>query len=97
MLKTLKWVYDLGVKQERQRIAAHLQLASQYSRTENDQMLDMMRDNADRKRPSKTVTEKLRFQSAVNDRIQLIINDMFQGNGSWVEGASIMFPDKEKK
>lgn len=46
MLKTLKWVYDLGVKQERVRIAAHLQAAAQGRRVTAGVMDDMLFDEA---------------------------------------------------
>lgn len=96
MIKTLKWIYDLGIRHERVRIASHLQLASQQARTSNESMMDMMRDLGEKKF-SKKRSERLEFNVAVNDRVQVIIQDMFQTSDTWVSGASIMFPDDEHK
>lgn len=98
MLKTLKWVYDLGVRQERVRISSHLQLAKELNKTSNDAMLGMLSDNADRKRPSKSRKERLEFEIAVNNKVQEIIQTMYEdANGHWVPGSSLMFPDDKHK
>jgi hypothetical protein len=97
MLKTLKWVYSLGVKQERQRIAAELQLQQQRARTFNDSAMDMMHDPASKKEVSQKRRQRLELQIAVNDRIQEIVNEIFESKGDWIPGPSVMFPDEGKK
>jgi hypothetical protein len=98
MLKTLKWVYGLGVKQERQRIAAGLQLQQQRARTFNEAALVMIRDPASKKEVAQKRRQRLELQMAVNDRIQEIVNEMFRTEGGeWINANSIMFPDEGKK
>lgn len=97
MLKTLKWVYGLGVKQERVRIASHLQIHSTGARNSINAMDDMFREEMSRPKPNKKRLERMDFDRAVNHRIEEIIQDMFQDNGHYVSGASIMFPDELEK
>lgn len=98
MLKTLKWVYDLGVRQERVRISSHLQLAVQLNKTSNDAMLGMLSDDAGRKKSSKSRKERLEFELAVNNKVQEIINTMYEDSGGhWITGSSLMFPDDKHK
>lgn len=98
MLKTLKWVYKLGVNHERTRIASHLQVKMSHITDSRDTIHDMLRENADRKRPSKTTAERLMFKLAVEDRVQSLVSEMFEdSNGHWVSGTSLMFPDDQEK
>lgn len=96
MLKTLKWVYGLGVKQERQRIASHLQLHATGARNSINALDDMFRDEMNKPKPSKNRLERMDFDRAVNHKIETIIQEMFQGKDHYVSGASIMFPEEEK-
>lgn len=97
MLKTLKWVYNLGVVQERQRIAAELQLQQQRARTFNEAALDMLHDPASKKEVTQKRKQRLELQMAVNNRIEEIVNEMFRTEGGeWVNASSIMFPDDGK-
>lgn len=70
MLKTLKWVYDLGVKQERVRIAAHLQNAAQSHRVTAGVMNDMLFDEGHKRRPNKRAIERLEFDQAVARQVE---------------------------
>lgn len=97
MLRTLKWVYNLGVKQERTRIAAYLEQVGHEARTEREQLDYMIRDNKELKAFKEKRMKQLEFNEAVNARIQVIISDMFQDNGQWRPGASIIFPEEESK
>lgn len=98
MLKTLKWVYDLGVRQERTRIASYLQLEAQRAGIQRDTALDMLRERADSKKPfSKERKAKLDFSIAVNDRVADIIHTMFMGEQHYEMGASFMYPEDERK
>lgn len=97
-LRALKWAHDLGIRQERVRIASHLQLKGQQARISNDTMLEMLKENADRKKPNKQEGSRLEFAIAVNDRVQEIIQEMFEDQGGqWLSGASVMFPDDDHK
>lgn len=94
MLKTLKWVYDLGVKQERVRIAAHLQVNAIGAKNSINAMNNMFHEEINKPKPNKNRLERIDFDRAVNHQIEEIIQD----NGSWVAGGSIMFPvEPEKK
>lgn len=97
MLKTLKWVYNLGVTQERTRIANHLQIHAQGARNNIAVMDDMFRAERERTKPRKSNLERLDFDRAVNHRVEEIINEMFESHGDWRPGASILFPDEEGK
>lgn len=96
MLKTLKWVYDLGVKQERVRIAAHLQAAAQGHRVTNQVMNDMVLDEMRKSKPNKRAIERLEFNRAVAGEIDEIIDQIFRPHGEYVP-TSLMFPEIEDK
>lgn len=96
MLKTLKWVYDLGVKQERVRIAAHLQNFAQGARVTNSVMDDMLREEMRRPKPNKRRLERLDFDRAVAHKVDEIIEGIFRPNGEYVP-TSLMFPEVEDK
>lgn len=96
MLKTLKWVYDLGVRQERVRIATHLRLEVQRAGLSRDTRLDMINENSPKL--SKSRRDKLAFAMEVDTRVQDVINNIFADNGGhWEHGASLMFPDDKHK
>lgn len=90
-LKSLKWAHNLGVKQERQRIAAELQLQQQRARTFNEVAMGMLRDTP-QKELTKQRRQRLDLQIAVNNRIQEIVDELFRAE-ELIAGSSIMFPD----
>lgn len=96
MLKTLKWVYDLGVKQERVRISAHLQNFAQGARVTHSVMDDMLREEMNRPKPNKKRLERLEFDRAVARQVDEIIEGIFRPNGEYVP-TSLMFPEVEEK
>jgi hypothetical protein len=96
MLKTLKWVYSLGVKQERVRIASHLQAAAQGRRVTSGVMNDMFHDEMRKVRPNKRAIERLDFDRAVAREVEEIIDEIFRSNGEYVS-TSLMFPEIEGK
>lgn len=96
MLKTLKWVYDLGVKQERVRISAHLQNLAQGHRVSNGVMSDMLYDEMRKSKPNKRAIERLEFDRAVASAVDEIIEGIFRPNGEYVP-TSLMFPEIEDK
>jgi len=96
MFKVLKWAYDMGVRQERVRIAAHLQMRVSALHYERESNYDILGDLTERI-PRKSTKERLKFQIAVSDQVKSIINEMFTPKGEWINDESIMFPnDKEK-
>ncbi len=96
MLKTLKWVYDLGVRQERVRISSHLQARAQGSRVTSGVMGDMIYDEMRKSRPNKRAIERLEFDRAVASQVDSIIDEIFRPNGEYVP-TSLMFPEIEEK
>lgn len=96
MLKTLKWVYGLGVKQERVRIASHLQVRAQGYRVTSGVMNDMIADEMRKSRPNKRAIERLEFDRAVARQVDEIIDEIFRPNGEYVP-TSLMFPEIEEK
>jgi len=98
MLKTLKWVYDLGVRQERVRIAGHLQMRLSHLHDNRQVVEDMLRENANLKKPNKANAERLKFKLEVENKVSELINELFiDQNGQWVPGNPIMFPDDNHK
>jgi hypothetical protein len=93
MLKILKWSYDLGVRQERVRIAAHLQVEGQRATTMSEQAEFMIRDNMELKTFKEKRLKRFELEADVNHRVEEIIRDIFQNKGDWIPGASLIFPD----
>lgn len=91
-LKSLKWAYNLGVRQERVRIAAHLQAHSQAARTNVDFFQDRFRDGTSKSKFRKSEADRLSLEANVNARVERIIDEMFKPNGEYTP-TSIMFPD----
>lgn len=89
MLKTLKWAYSLGVRQERVRISAHLQNVSREAELGIFSDENLIRSD---KQTSKRRKEKLVLDVAVNQRIIEIIRHINQPEPSYL-GFSLMFPD----
>lgn len=96
MFKILKWAYDMGVRQERVRIAAQLQLRVSSLQNATDFNYDILRNITDNT-VKKTAKEKIKFNIAVHNKVKSIINEIFTPKGEWINDESIMFPnDKEK-
>lgn len=93
MLKTLKWIYDLGVRQERVRIASHLQMHSIGASNSRDIASALFAEEMSKPKPNIKLLDRLNFENAVNQKVEEIIQEIFQSNGEWVSGNSIMFPD----
>lgn len=96
-LKALKWSYDLGARQERVRISAHLQAKAQGARINNEVLSNMLNEEMSRNRPRKSTMERLQFDQAVNHRVGEIIDEIFNPSGEWTPPASIMFPNDNHK
>lgn len=97
MIRALKWAYDLGVRQERIRIASHLQLYAQGARHSRDAFDSMIREELENDKPNKSRAEKLKFNREIQARISNIVEDLFSPKGEWKPGASLMFPDDKHK
>lgn len=97
MLRLAKWAYDLGIRHERVRIAAHLQAQVQGARLSNETIGGMFDEELTKKRPNKNRVQRLEFERAVNHRIQEVIDEMFNPRGEWTPPASTMFPDDKHK
>lgn len=100
MLKTIKFIYRLGVKNERQRIAAFLQTAQnrRYDHVrELERSLGINYREGDEKGTMKEV-EKRRAeeQIAVDKAIIDIISQLFHGEERIERGGSVMFPEEKK-
>lgn len=94
MLRALKWAYDLGVRQERVRIASHLEMVRSGAVVSQEGFRNMLNED-----PSMTKTRKdrLKFNMAVSQKVEQIISDIFRDDGQWVPGSSLMFPDDKHK
>lgn len=90
MLKTLKWVYELGVRQERQRIAAILQGELQQRAAYNQTMHDVINDTK-----LESQKDKMLKRLAVSSEVSSIVNRLFetQYHENYV---SLMFPEEKK-
>lgn len=100
MLKTLKWIYKLGVHHERHRVAAFLQSAQnrRYDdvRTIEQQMGMNYRLGDEEGTMDEVEKQRLKEQVAVDKAVIDIISQMFHGEQKYERGASFMFPeDKE--
>lgn len=95
MLRLVKWAYDLGIRHERVRIAAHLQAHAQGARVQHSVMDDMFREEMSRPKPNKKRLERLEFDRAVARQVDELIQDIFHPKGEWQPVASIMFPEGE--
>lgn len=93
MLKLLKWAYDLGVRQERVRISAHLQNVSRYSEYESERMFAIL----DSEKTPKRTKSQLDFKMAVEDKIRKTVDEIMKPQNSDYFGYSIMFPDDDHK
>lgn len=94
MLKTLKWVYDLGVKQERNRIARYLEAEASGTGAEYSVERDMLQDM--RNIDSKTRKQRLELKHAVTIRVSEIVNNVLRPRYEDRASFSVMFPDDEQ-
>ena len=95
MLKLAKWAYSLGVKQERVRIARALEGELHLQRMSLSIGHDMYSDK------SSNMTEKrksrLKQDLEVGERVGAIVEAIMRPNQEYVPGASVMFPNNDKK
>jgi hypothetical protein len=96
-LKALKWAHDLGIRQERVRVASHLQVRAQAARVANDIFNNMINEEMSKSKPNKKNLERLDFDRAVYARVNEIIDEMFNPHGEWIAPPSFMFPDDDHK
>lgn len=94
-LKLLKWVYELGVQQERTRIARHLEW--EMSHRSFDQEVRMMMLTDEDSKMSKSRKEKLARSADISREVTDIIDRIFRGEPVNHAYTSIMFPEEEKK
>lgn len=92
MFRALKWAYDLGVRQERVRISAHLQNRSRQAEFYQATMYDKLRNEKTSDRNKKI----LDFDMAVERKVQQIIEDIMRPQFD-IPGGSLMFPDDKHK
>lgn len=100
MLKTFKWIYKLGVRHERRRIAAFLQTV-QNRRYDHVSMLEREYEASYRLNDEKgTVDEveiaRLKEQQAVDEAVIDIISQLLAPNPPIERGESVMFPDEDE-
>lgn len=89
MFKVLKWAYSLGVKHERERVAALIQAeAVRVGRRESDIFNTFRNDEV-----PKAKEEELRVQGKVYQAATRLINNLFEPTEYEVSRASLMFPD----
>lgn len=94
MLKLLKWAYDLGVKQERTRIARELENEMASRTVYLDTGFDMLRNE----KMSKPRKARLEHTVAVSEAMRSIISKIFEPkHEDRANNISIMFPEKESK
>lgn len=99
MLRLVKWAYDLGVRNERHRIASYLQSAQakrfdMLRAFDDDMRLNPIDSKAD---AAKRNIQKREQQKAVDEDVISIIDGIFHGEEKYERGASIMFPEGEVK
>lgn len=95
MIRSLKFVYDLGVRHERVRIAAHLKTMASH-RLENAATYRGVFDDADAKM-SKDRKQKLLRAAELEEAVNAVINEILAPNWEQHQSASIMFPDDKHK
>jgi len=93
MLKALKWAYDLGVRQERVRISAHLQNISRQVDFNENRMFEVLHSE----RTPKNKKNQLEFELAVERKIKDAVENIMRPQPSDYFGYSVMFPDDKHK
>lgn len=94
-LKTFKWLYRLGVEQERTRIAHLLERELAARRVHSDTSYGMLMD--EKTLTSKARKAKLERSYLVNEEVQSIINALFQVRYEDQVGKSLMYPEEMKQ
>lgn len=90
-LNVIKWVYDLGVRHERERIAGQLrniqaQHAAGMATSVRPRLIEADEDEWRKK-------ERLKFQAAVGQEVHYIIEDIFKADFT-ASLPSIMYPEE---
>lgn len=93
-LKALKWSYNLGVAQERQRIARALERENNQRMVASITSYDILQRDGS-KLSSKRKT-RLEISNAVANEVNDIINTIMRPKQEYVAGASILFPDMKE-
>lgn len=89
-LNVFKWIYNLGVHHERQRIASHLRVVQAEFRSDQANLHDEfhLKNNIPRDK---------KVEAKVKAHILDIISSIFYNPDDVVKGNSVMFPEGEKK
>lgn len=100
MFKAFKWAYDMGVRQERVRIAAQLQeVKRQLDVRLNDHNYQMQRPVTDKKELAERENQRKQYNEvryATDTRVRDIIDKLFEAQWEQSWGRSIMFPEEKK-
>lgn len=100
MVGVLKWVYELGVKHERRRVAAYLRNTQAFKWQEVDRMERQMAsifDSSKTTKLSEAEKQQLMQRIAVERAVEEIIASIFRSQDQYVPGPSVMFPEGEKE
>lgn len=98
MLRLLKWAYDLGVRQERTRIARELENEMASRTVYLNTAIYMLSDNSSMSRVSKQRKARLEHTIDVSKEILGIVSKIFAVKyEDQTNNISIMFPEKESK
>jgi hypothetical protein len=91
MIRTFKWIYNLGVEQERLRVARLLEAEAHSRSVVATTGLDMLRD-VDNKM-SKDRKQRLDFDSAVAREVGEIVANIIKPREEWVASPSPLFDE----
>ena len=92
-INILKWVYDLGVNNERNRIAAYLDRTALQVRADYTDDLDCLRGEDNMSKRNMVSLEK---SIELQQQVERIIRGLFKSEHTYVTGESIMFPKGKK-
>ncbi len=93
MLKLLKWVYQLARQTERQRIE-HILINNQ--RYQDEGVLARQLFGSDYEKLTAAKKDNIKFERAVNYRVNQIIEDITRPNSHEAESYSILYPKEGK-
>jgi len=93
MLSALKWVYQLGVKRERERIAHALKENRFRAMTNFKNGIERVRNDDEMKDHER---RELELETAVNGRVGDLIETILRPEARVHDGNSIMYPEEEK-
>jgi hypothetical protein len=98
MIRTFKWIYNLGVEQERVRIARVLEQEahrrSVVATVGTDMLINRDRDGT---KMSDKRKQRLELETAVADEVKSIVLAIIEPHAEHVIGSSILFPNTESK